>query len=115
MRDGDGVVGELVRRDDDMATVKLDWWEFSAAEGHTIHQCELEARNDVDALVMEVHERVRKGGKGSSITAYFRFADSQRGIPLFDDEGFDSLREARRALTQWYLENAPTLLVTLAG
>ena len=116
MRDGDSddVVRELVKGDHDMATVELNWWESSASDGSAIHYCEIKARNDGDGLMMEAHERGRMGRKGSTVTAYFRFAVSQRGIPLYDDEGFSSLREARRALTQWYVENAPTLLVTLA-
>ena len=95
-----------------MATVILGWWDFSAADGTTIHQCEIEARNGEDALVMEAHER---GARGSTVTAYFRFEDSQRGIPLYDDEGFDSLDDAKEALTQWYTNHAPTLLMTLAA
>ena len=98
-----------------MATVKLGWWEFSAADGHTIHQCEIEARNDVDALVMEVHDRGPAVIRLYNVTAFYRFEDGQRRIPLYDDEGFRGLDDAQEALTQWYLENAPTLLVTLAG
>ena len=98
-----------------MATVILGWWDFTAANGSTIHQCEIEARNGEDALVMEAHERGPRGARGSIATAYFRFEDSQRGIPLYDDEGFRSLDDAKAALTEWYSSHAPTLLVTLAG
>ena len=98
-----------------MATVKLEWWEFSATEGHTIHQCEIEARKDGESLVMEVYDRGPAGVRHFSTTAYYWVEDRQRRIPLYDDEGFGGLIEAQEALAQWYLENAPTLLVTLAG
>ena len=98
-----------------MATVKLGWRKFSAEDGSAIRRCEVEARNGGGVLVMEAHERKRRGSKGSTVTAYYWLEDNQRGIPLYDDEGFGSLSEARGALTQWYLKNAPTLLVTLAG
>lgn len=63
---------------------------------------------------MEPHETKRRGSKGSTVTAYYWLEDNQRSITLYDDEGFGSLSEARGALTQCYLKNAPTLLVRLA-
>ena len=98
-----------------MATVKLNWHDFyTAADGSAIHRCEVKARNDGDALFMEAHERGRMGSRGCNVTAYYWFENSQHGIPLYEEEGFSSLNDARRALTQWYLNNAPTLLMTLA-
>ena len=78
-------------------------------------RCEVRARNGGDALVMEANERGRRGSKGSIVTAYYWLENSQRGIRLYDDEGFRSPDDAREALTQWYLNHAPTLLMTLAG
>ena len=63
---------------------------------------------------MEVHARRRALTRQHIVTAYYWLEDSQRGIRLYDDDGFSNFGEARAALTQWYLENAPTLLVTLA-
>ena len=48
-------------------------------------------------------------------TAYYWMEDRQRSIPLYDDEGFGSLDDAKDALTEWYANHAPTLLMTLAA
>ena len=104
-----------------MAKVKLDWQRFSRIGGGAIHRCEIRARNDVDALLMEVHDRGRAVSRECSVTAYFRFDESQNiiqlnnVIPLYDDEGFRSPDDAKAALSEWYANNAPTLLITLAG
>ena len=99
-----------------MATVKLDWQEIpTAAGGGAIHQCKVRARSDGDALYMEVHDRGRALIRLYNVTAYYWLEDSQRRIPLYDDEKFRNPDDAKTALTQWYLDNAPTLLVTLAG
>ena len=47
-------------------------------------------------------------------TAYYWLEDIQRGIRLYDG-GVSSFGEARTALTQWYLNHASILLVTLPG
>ena len=99
-----------------MATVKLDWRELPTADGIEIHRCEVRARNGGDALFMDVvHHRGRSVLQVYNVTAYYWLEDSQRRIPLYDDEKLRSLDDAKKALTQWYLNNAPTLLVTLAG
>ena len=63
---------------------------------------------------MEVHEREPMGSKGSTVTAYYRFEDSQHLIPLYPVDTFGNRDDAKTALTEWYFENAPTLLMTLA-
>ena len=104
-----------------MAKVILGWWDFSAADGSTIHQCEIEARNGEDALVMEVHDRGPALRRECSVTAFFRFDESRNVIqrdnviPLYDDEGFSDPDDAKEALAEWYANHAPTLLVTLAA
>ena len=98
-----------------MATVKLSWREFSTTDGSAIHQCKVRARSDGDALYMEVQDRGPAVIRLYNVTAYYWLEDSQRRIPLYDDEGLRGPDDAREALTQWYLDNAPTLLVTLAG
>ena len=81
-----------------------------------IHQCEVRARSGEDALVHgDVHDRGRALIRLYNVTAYYWLEDSQRRIPLYDDEKFRNPDDAKEALTQWYRENAPTLLVTLAG
>ena len=98
-----------------MATVKLEWQELPSTAAGTIHRCEVKARNGGDALFMEVHDRGPALIRLYNVTAYYWLEDSQRRIPLYDDEKFRNPDDAKTALTQWYLENAPTLLVTLAG
>lgn len=98
-----------------MATVKLEWRKSSMARGAATYRCKLEARKDGHALVMEVYDRGPAVVRHFSTTAYYWVEDRQRRIPLYDDEGFGGLIEAQEALAQWYLRNAPTLLVTLAG
>ena len=79
------------------------------------HRCEIKARNGGDALVMDVSDWGPSMTRKYDVTAYYWLEDSQRLIPPYDDEGFRSPDDARIVLTQWYLENAPTLLMTLAG
>ena len=99
-----------------MATVKLDWKKSSTERRGAIHRCEIKARNAGDALFMEVYDSgpwvVRREYNAS---AYYWLEGGQRRIPLYDDEGLRNLDDAQAALTQWYLDNAPTLLMTLAG
>ena len=98
-----------------MATVKLKWRGFSTTDGSAIHQCKVRARSDGDALYMEVRDMGPAVIRLFNVTVYYWLEDSQRRIPLYDDEKFRNPDDAKTALTQWYLENAPTLLVTLAG
>ena len=98
-----------------MATVKLGWRKFSTDDGSTISRCKVRARSGEDALYMEVLDRGPALIRKYTVTAYYWVESSQRRIPLYDDEEFRNPGDARIALTQWYLENAPTLLVTLAG
>ena len=98
-----------------MATVKLVWQKFPTTDGDEIHRSEVKARNGKDALFMEVHARRRALIRQHIVTAYYWLEDNQRGIRLYDDDGFRGPDDAREALTQWYLDNAATLLVTLAG
>lgn len=98
-----------------MATVRLNWRDSDSSTDRGVYRCEIRSRNDEDALVLEVHDRGWAVFKDFSVTVYYWVAGRERGIPLCDDEGFDRLDDAKAALTQWYLENAPTLLVTLAG
>ena len=104
-----------------MAKVKLDWRRFPRIGGGAIHRCEIKARNDADALLMEVHDRGRGERGECSVTAYFQFDESRNvilidnAIPLYDDEGFSDSDEAKEALAQWYANHAPTLLITLAA
>lgn len=99
-----------------MATVKLDWKKLSTERRGAIHRCEIKARNAGDALFMEVHDRGPwKVKREYNVSAYYWLEGGQLRIPLYDDEGFRSPDDARIVLPQWYLENAPTLLVTLAG
>ena len=99
-----------------MATVKLGWHKLSTKGSGSIHRSEVKARNGEDALFLDVHDNgPRSWTRKYEVTAYYRLGNSQRDIPLYDDEGLGGLIEAQEALTQWYLENAPTLLVTLAG
>ena len=99
-----------------MATVKLDWQQVSTDDPGLNHRCEFKARNGGGALVMNV----RKWGVGSvtaiTASAYYWLEVDQRRIPLYDDENWsDRLDDAKKALEQWYSDNAPTLLLTLAG
>ena len=96
-----------------MATVNL-YWEASSIIGSRLHRCELAARKDGDSLVMEAHDRGGAVVRQFSVSAYYTLDYSVR-IPLYDDEGFSDLDDAKEALAQWYLENAPTLLVTLTA
>ncbi len=104
-----------------MAKVKLDWRRFPRVVVVAVHRCEIKARNDADALLMEVHDRGRGVRRECSVTAYFQFDESQNvilidnAIPLYDDERFDSVDDAKEALAEWYANHAPTLLITLAG
>ena len=94
----------------------LGWQRFSTTGSGSIHRCEVKARNGEDALFLDVYDRgARAWTRLYKVTAYDRLENSQRDIPLYDDEGFRGLDDAKEALTQWYLNNAPTLLVTLAG
>ncbi len=98
-----------------MATVELEWRESSMDRGVETHRCELEARRDGESLVMEAHDWGRAIFRHVSATVYYWVEDSQRRIPLYDDEGFGDLDDAKEALAEWYLQNAPTLLVTLTA
>jgi len=104
-----------------MATVSLEWQEFPTTGRGAIHRCEIRARNDADALLMEVHDRGPALRRECSVTAYFQFDESRNVIqlgnviPLYDDEGFSDPDDAKEALAEWYANHAPTLLMTLAG
>lgn len=98
-----------------MATVDLYWQESRTAGGGATHNCELKARKDGDALIMEARDRGRAIVRLYEATAYYRLGDRQHRIPLYDNEGFRSLDDAKEALAQWYVNHAPTLLMTLAG
>ena len=97
-----------------MATVELNWRNASITGSAKIHRCEIKARKAGDALVMEVYDTGRAVIRHYNVTAYYWLEGGQLRIPLYDDEGLLSLERAQAALTQWYLDNAPTLLVTLA-
>ena len=98
-----------------MATVELNWRNSSITGGAKIHRCEIKARKAGDALVMEVYDMGRAVIGLYNVTAYYWSEGGQLRIPLYDDQGFRSLDDAKEALAQWYLANAPALLVTLAG
>lgn len=99
-----------------MATVKLDWNKPSTNGRDFSHRCEIKARKGGGTLVMEVLEWSGMKPRAVSVSAYYRLEDGPRRIPLYDeDQGVRNLDDAKEALAQWYLANAPTLLVTLAG
>jgi len=98
-----------------MATVKLDWRESDSGRARGVHRCEIRARNDKGALFMEVHDIGWVVFKEFSVTAYYSIAGRGSGIPLYDDEGFEKLDDAKEALAAWYANHAPTLLMTLAA
>ena len=83
-----------------MAKVELYWQKFSATGGGAIHRCEVKARKDGEALVIEMYDRGRAVVRQYNVAAYYWLEDSQRGIPLYDEEGFRVLDDARTALTQ---------------
>ena len=97
-----------------MATVELNWQRVSTTGSDEIHRCEVKARNGKDALCMEVHGGKLTGGI-HIVTAYYWLEDSRHPIPLYPFRTSDSLDDAKTALTAWYFDNAPTLLMTLAG
>lgn len=98
-----------------MATVKLDWQKFPTVYHGAIYRSKIKARNSGDELVMEVNDWGPEMNRKCDATAYYRLEGSQRRIPLYDDAEFDSPDDAQKALTQWYLHNAPALVATLAG
>ena len=110
-----------------MATVSLNWGDVSISGGAQIRRCEIDARKDGDALVMEVYgvERAAASAAGLaglppardySVTAYYWLADRQSRIPLYDEaEGLRNLEDAQEALARWYAAHAPALLAALAG
>ncbi len=97
-----------------MATVELIWQNVSTTGGDEIHRCEVKARNGKDALVMEVHGGKLTGGV-HIVTAYYWLENSKRSVPLYPFGTSGSLDDAKTALTEWYFDNAPALLMTLAG
>ena len=106
-----------------MATVSLNWGDVSISGGAQIRRCEIDARKDGDALVMEVYGVERAAGlarlgmaREYSVTAYYWLADRQSRIPLYDEaEGLRDLEDAQEALARRYAANAPALLAALAG
>lgn len=83
-----------------MAKVELYWQRFSTTGGGAIHPCEVKARRDRDALVLEVYDRGREVDRQYNVSAHYWLEDSQRGIPFYDEEGLRGLDDARTALTQ---------------
>jgi len=81
-----------------MATVQLYWQKFYTTGDGAIHRCEVKARKEGDALVMEVYDRGGAVLSQFNVSAYYRFEDSQRRIPLYDDEGFGGVAGAQEAL-----------------
>ncbi|MDE0079009.1 MAG: hypothetical protein OXO50_15930 [Caldilineaceae bacterium] len=98
-----------------MSKVKLDWRESDSGRARGVHRCEIRARNDEGALFMEVHDIGWAVFREYSATAYYSVAGRGRGIPLYDDEGFNSIDDAKEVLAEWYANHAPTLLMTLAA
>ena len=99
-----------------MATVKLDWNKPSTKGRDFSHRCEFKARNGGGTLVLEVLEWGGMKPRALSVSAYYRLEGRLGRIPLYDDDlGVRRLNDAKEALAQWYLANAPALLATLAG
>lgn len=98
-----------------MAMVKLGWKKFYTDDGDTILRCKIRASSGEDALYMEVYDRGPAMIRKYDVSAFYWAESSQRRILLYDELEFRSLGDAREALTQWYFDNAPTLLMTLAG
>ncbi len=93
----------------------LSWQEVTSREGGTNYRSEIRGRNGVDALFMEVHDRGRTLLKKEyNVSAYYWIEHQQRSMPLYVDAQLRSRDDSMFALTRWYFNHAPTLLITLA-